>query len=364
MFDKEKILKNMESLKQPNGAFIAAPTEDYHAMWLRDHLYMAMAYYYLGMYNKLNQGIQVIFDVFHKHRYKLERVIQPRNNFGQLTVNNLIHAKYKPDSLEEFTAEWGHHQLDEIGLFLHIVADLNFKNIQVVRNKNDEEIISLLVFYLLNVRYWEEPDLGMWEECLIKHSSSIGAVVGGLSYIKRRGLATIPDELIALGKNALYKILPFESRDYCGKHHHNHDCDAAQLFLIWPFNIVDTQTADLILYRIIEGHTADRGEFHRLVQPFGVNRYWGDDYFRSSGGVSAEWQWEFLISIIYSNKKQYELALKWFNVGAGRIINDGCIAEAFIDGKPNKHTPLGWMHALALIAFSKLPIKMQEEVSL
>ncbi|MEK7147092.1 MAG: glycoside hydrolase family 15 protein [Patescibacteria group bacterium] len=362
MFDKELILEKMESLKQQSGAFIASSTTDYQAMWIRDHLYMAFSYYYLGMYDKLIEGVQVIFDVFHKHRYKLEKIIQPRNHCGQLTIKDLIHAKYCAHNLEEMNTEWGHHQLDEIGLFLHIVADLDFKNIKVVRNKNDEEIIHLLVFYLLNVRYWEEPDFGMWEECYIRHSSSIGAVVGGLSYIKRRGLATMPDELIALGKNALYKILPCESRDICAKSHHSHDCDAAQLFLIWPFNIVDNQTADLILHRIIEGHLTEQNGFHRLVQPFGINRYWGDDYYRDKSGVSAQWQWEFLISIIYSNKKQYELAVKWFKTGANRITAAGCITEAFIDGKPNNHTPLGWMHALALIAFSKLPNDLRKNI--
>ncbi|KKR78607.1 MAG: hypothetical protein UU22_C0018G0012, partial [Parcubacteria group bacterium GW2011_GWA2_40_8] len=33
---RKKLLSRMETLRQPNGAFIAAPTADYRACWLRD----------------------------------------------------------------------------------------------------------------------------------------------------------------------------------------------------------------------------------------------------------------------------------------------------------------------------------------
>lgn len=365
VFNPESILRNMESLRRSNGAFIAAPSEDYRTLWIRDHLFMAFSYWYLGRnyYEKLVQSLQIVFNIFHKQRHKLERIIHPRDQDGRLIIPELIHAKYNPDNLNEVTREWSHHQLDAIGLFLHIVADLSHKHIRVVRDRGDEEILQLLVFYLQNVHYWSEPDNGIWEEHLMSRSSSIGAVVGGLSYVQRRGLAAVPSELITKGRNELRRILPFESRDVCDEPRHSHDCDAAQLFLLWPFNVVELEMADVILSRIADGHRNEQGDFHKLVQPLGINRYWGDDYRRSQDGVSAQWQWDFLVSIIFAQRHEYEKATAWFKRGAERITPEGYITEAFYsDGRPNDHTPLGWMLALALIAFSKLPPEFQEKV--
>lgn len=366
MFNGALILKHMESLRQPNGVFVAAATKDYRSLWIRDHLFMTFSYWYLGRdyFDKLVQGVQAIFNIFHKQRHKLERIVQPRDEKGRLIVAELIHAKYDPESFHEITKDWGHHQLDTIGLFLHIVADLDFKNITVIRDRGDREILQLLVFYLQNVQYWSDPDNGMWEEHLMRHSSSIGAIVAGLSYIQRRSLAVIPTELITKGRNELQRILPYESRDLCDKSFHSHDCDAAQLFLIWPFNIVERGMADLILSRIIDGHRSETGELHQLVQNLGVNRYWGDSYRVSANGVSAQWQWDFLISIILSQRNEYKKALWWFKKGILRITAEGYITEAFTNGSPNDHTPLGWMHALALIAFSKLTPSLQESVNI
>ncbi|MBI2055949.1 MAG: hypothetical protein HYT37_01040 [Candidatus Sungbacteria bacterium] len=375
MFNQDMVLQRMESLQHPNGAFIAAPTRDYSWLWLRDHLYMTYTYYYLGhfvnknYYEKLNQGVRIAFDVLDRQHHKLERTIHPRDHTGKLIVHDLIHAKYDPMTLNEVTLDWGHHQLDAVGLFLHMIADLDMKNCLIQLSKRDRKILQLLIFYVQNVRYWIDPDNGMWEECLIRRSSSIGPVVRGLSYNDERGLAIIPSDLITIGKNSLLSILPFESRDRCGNPQHRHDCDAAQLFLIWPYNVVDRETADIILTRIIHGHphthTAEYGpslEFHRLVQPLGVNRYWGDGYYRSRNGISAQWQWDFLISIIYTNRKEYDEAVRWFNRGSSRITAEHCITEAYVDDKPNDHTPLGWMHALAIIAYLKLPDEYKKQI--
>lgn len=375
MFNQEMILQRMESLRHSNGTFIASPTSDYAWVWLRDHLYMTYAYYYLGhfldenYYDILHQGIRVAFDIFERQHHKLERVVHPRDHTGKLIVRDLIHAKYDPVTLNEVTFDWGHHQLDAVGLFLHMIADLDMKNTLIHLSKRERKILQLLIFYIQNVRYWHDPDNGIWEECLIRRSSSIGPVVRGLGYSDERGLAIIPSDLITVGKNALLAILPYESRDICGNPQHRHDCDAAQLFLIWPYNVVDRETANLILQRIIQGHThihkteyGEFSEFHRLVQPLGINRYWGDGYYRSRNGISAQWQWDFLISIIYANRREYEEAARWFNRGASRITSDHCITEAYVDDKPNDHTPLGWMHALALIAYLKLPDEFKKQI--
>lgn len=359
-FPKDMIVEKMESLRLENGAFIASPTDDYNAMWIRDTLYTTFSYWYLRDFEKLRRGIHVVFDLFRKHFECIKlRISSPCDVLG-----GLIHAKYGADSLDEVTPRWGHEQWDALGLFLHMVADLDFKNIQVVRGREDLDVIQAIVNYLRSVEYWWHPDFGMWEECKINHASSIGAVVGGLSYIRRRRLAVVAEPLIGYGENALRKILPNESRDPCGRQHHSHDCDAAQLSLIWPYNVLSREETDIILERIINGHpTENNYEHHRLVQTHGLNRYWGDDYYRSAEGkyrgVSAEWpMFKFWLSIIYSQRYEYETAAKWFREGCGEIAKNG-IPEAYQNGHPNPHTPLAWAHAIALIAFQKLPQELQ-----
>ena len=189
-FSPERTLAVMESMRRPSGAFVAARTEDYGAFWLRDHLFIVFSYYYLGEYEKLKRGMQVAFDFFRKERYKLERLSFPDDPGKSYEYLN---AKVNPDTLEELTREWGHHQLDAIGLFLYLAADLKFKNVDVRRDETDSDILQLLAFYLRNVRYWERPDFGMWEDRWELHSSSIGACVAGLDYGKRERLITVPE---------------------------------------------------------------------------------------------------------------------------------------------------------------------------
>lgn len=366
-FNPNAVLAEMEKLRRPSGAFIAAPSTDYYATWLRDMMWCAYVYWYLGEYEKCRQGIWLIFDIFKQDRKRLVlRTTSPTD-----ILEATIHAKRHPDTLERITGDdgWGHHQLDVYGLFLHVVADLDFKNLRIIREGEDLSIIQDLVSYLRSVEYWQKPDFGMWEECKIRHCSSIGAVVDGLSYIQRRRLAIIADPLIQVGYNAMHEIFPFESRDICGRPHHNHDCDAAQLFLIWPFRVVvRPEDQDELLERVINGHVAENGDKHKLLQPQGFNRYWGDDYYRSTEGkfigVSAMWpMFFFLVSIIYSQRHESEKARHWFEEGCNLIV-DGCkVPEAYKNGVPNDHTPLAWGNALALIAYTKMPAEIQAELS-
>lgn len=356
LFPKDKIVEEMESLRLSNGAFIAAPTDDYRAMWIRDTLYATFAYWYLKEFDKLRQGIYIVLDLFGKHLESINlRVTSPCD-----IPEGLIHAKYSAESLEEIAPQWSNEQWDALGLFLHVVADLDFKNIPVIRDERDREIVQAIVNYLRSVEYWHNPDFGMWEECKIRHSSSIGAVVGGLSYVRRRRMAVVAGPLIRYGESALRAILPYESQDLCGRPHHNHHADSSQLSLIWPYNVVSRAEADQILGQILDGPTP-------LVQKRGLNRYWGDDYYRSTEGkhtgISAEWpMFKFWLSIVYSQRHEYETAAHWLREGCKEITQNK-IPEAYQNGHPNQHTPLAWAHAIALIAFQKLPAEIQQQFS-
>lgn len=328
-----KLLEEMEKLLMPSGAFIAAPVSDYQACWLRDQLNCSLCYYYLSDFQKLKKGIWVVFNILHRYRWKIDKAISnPPSN-----ADEYLHAKYNPDTFEEITKIWGHHQLDALGLFLYLVAKFQSKKIKIIRNKRDLEIIQLLIFYLRSVRYWEKPDNGMWEDDLIPHASSIGAVVAGLSLLKRRKLVTVPESMIVMGRKSLNNLLPNESP--------NQEVNMAQLSLIWPYNIVSWEMANIILERIKE----------KLTQKYGLNRYLGDDFYRSKDGVSGEWPTGFFwVSITESQRGNFKEAQCWFDRGVAQMTKEGYIPELYKDGKPNEHTPLAEAHSLAIIAGIKL----------
>lgn len=333
-FSPGTTLAIMESMQRPSGAFTAAPTEDYDAFWLRDHLYITFSYYFLGEHEKLKRGMQVGFDFLRKYRYKLERLNFPEDPWQSYEY---LHAKVHPDTFEELTRQWGHHQLDAIGLFLYLVADLKFKNIDVRRDETDDDMLHLLAFYLRDVHYWERPDFGMWEDSYELHSSSIGSCVAALEYGKRERLITVPEELVSRGRDTLDRILPAESA--------SRDCDLAQLSLIWPYHIVKNEMADRILENVRV----------RLVQRHGVNRYWNDQWpRRSKSGVSPEWvfglDW---LAIICAQRNEMHEARAWFDRSTAQMVGD-CIPELYVDDAPNEHIPLALAHAMKLIAWAKI----------
>jgi len=275
----------------------------------------------------------VVFDMLRNSQRKIEKAIcyPPRQS------SDFIHAKFGNKLLEEITNDWGHHQVDAIGLFLYIVGFSEERDIALIRDDTDKEILQLLISYLTAVRYWEDPDNGMWEEGLALHASSIGAAVRGLQTIKDTKLAVVPQKLIDHGVEALFKILPNESPD--------RDCDMAQLSLIWPYNILPPYITDIIIERIIE----------KLIQPKGLNRYWDDNYYRSNNGVSAEWTMGFFwLAIIFAERNEKEKSLHWFSEGLNTMTKEGYLPELYQNGEPNKNTPLGWSHSLALIAQDKI----------
>lgn len=332
---KMALYQGLEKLRDEKGAFLAASGPDYHACWMRDQLYANFAYYYLGEYDKFVTGVRVVFDMLHNAREKIERATcNPPVN-----VYEYIHAKYAHDSLMEMTNDWGHHQVDAVGQFLYMVAFAEQNGVSVLKTKEDREMLQILVAYLSSVKYWEYPDNGMWEEWMELHTSSIGAAVRGLEMIRETELAIVPEALIRVGRETLFSILPNETP--------LREQDMAQLSLMWPYEIVPREMADLMLYRITT----------KLVQQKGLNRYLDDNYYRSDNGVSAEWTFGFFwLAIVYSERGAKAQAMMWFKRGMATMTPQGDLPELYQNDRPNPNTPLAWTHALALIAAKKLSL--------
>jgi len=110
----------------------------------------------------------------------------------------------------------------------------------------DFTLISHIRNYIFNMGF--EADYGVWEEGPEEHSSSFGAVLGGLMMWFDQGFydykyknkieisryVPVRERMIADGFGALSRVLSRESgtRPY----------DLSQLSLIWPYNIIDFDT--------------------------------------------------------------------------------------------------------------------------
>jgi phosphorylase kinase alpha/beta subunit len=369
---------HLEGLRQLNGGYIASPYsgeagyDRYDVYWLRDIMYATVANEYLGMYDKVKQSYRVVLTVFEKFHTKIIRGIRKKPDLHR-AKGAVVHARVHPLTLEEITDEWGHHQLDIFGLFLFKAGDLMKQGIRILDTENRVQVVKDILSYLWTARWDTEPDFGMWEEGPEVHSSSVGAVLAGLTMWHDHGfydykyrakvdishIIPVSERFLEDGARALSKLLPreSESRPY----------DLAQLSLLWPYNILKDQFA-------LQEEILANVESH-LVRSGGVVRYPGDRYFTSNGdnphGNEAEWPiglaW---LSIAYS-----KLVAQATRVGASQATiaryleraqshlhhlediatPDGRIPELMTGGKPGHNMPLGW--ALSLYIVAKLSLR-------
>ncbi len=355
--------QQLESLKRLNGGYLASPnpgkpdgTGRYNIFWLRDIMYATYANEYLGNMSQMIKSYELVMTIMMKYRHKIVSAIRKKPK------GYALHARYHPNTLEELTPHWGHHQLDIFGLFLYKTGDLIKKGHNVVYTTEQRELIKDVIQYVFNLRWETVPDFGMWEEGPELHSSSIGAVLAGLTmwfdgdYYKYKyshptdlsKIVPVSERFFDHVNDALYKILPRESA--------SRECDLAQLSLIWPYNIVDDKMK-LSLLEDVE---------KRLLRDKGVIRYESDKYFNPSQnnpkGTEAQWPLGIAWLSIVHNKlaawNPHDLrgairhlkASKEYLLKIDELMVDGAIPELYSGGKPNANCPLAWAHSFHMIA--------------
>jgi GH15 family glucan-1,4-alpha-glucosidase len=331
----------LRRLQTSSGLFLAAAepgvTTGYDKSWLRDNFYEVMAFEELGDWETVGKTWHALLDVFLKHEQKIQWAIQERPRFSY----QYIHARYNPETFEEFWEEWGNKQNDSIGSILFALGTLEASGHSVVRGDDDRRIIGRLVEYLRSIEYWRDPDNGVWEENEEIHSSSLGACVAGLTAVKNAKLAEVPDELIAAGKQSLAERLPRESQ--------NKFTDLALLSLIFPYQVVTKDEADEILRNL---------EYH-LPRNKGIIRYRNDRYFNANqDGYSEEAEWTMgfpWLSIIYRERGDTEKADVWLDKAREALDHEGKLPELYFShtDTPNENNPLGWAESLYIVALSR-----------
>ncbi len=371
----------LERLRRPNGGYVASPysAEDgsgdaYNVYWIRDIMFATYANEYLGCYDRMVESLRLVLDIFKRYHHRIIKasIVKPdvRHQRGLF-----MPARVHPTTLETITDDWGHHQLDVFGLFMYKIGDLIRKGYGFRFTPEDFTLIGHIRSYIFNMGF--EPDFGVWEEGPEAHSSSFGAVLGGLMMWFDQGyydykyrqkieighLVPVSERMIADGHAALMSLLPRESegRPY----------DMAQLSMLWPYSIVDFDTKKAIL-KNVETH---------LVGERGVRRYPGDVYcgkgLNAHQGETAQWPlglaW---LSICYAKMAEYgrefdlgrqpihlsweervgyfRKAVEYFGKLEKAMTPEGYVPEMWVGEQLGHNTPLAWAQSFHIIAAQML----------
>jgi phosphorylase kinase alpha/beta subunit len=334
-------LKILKSLEYSSGLFAASLHKSktgYDKAWLRDNFYECLAFETIKDWETVKKTYIALLNVFKKHEHKLDWAIKEK----PVHKHQYIHARYHPETFEEFWEEWGNKQNDAVGAILFKIGELEgVKPGVILENEDDKRVVQKLVYYLQSIMYWDDADSGMWEENEEVHSSSVGACIAGLKSIKKNTKLDVPDDLIEKGKETLARLLPRESEKKF--------TDLALLSLIYPYNVTTKEQADRILKNI---------EYH-LVKNKGVIRYKNDHYYnKNPDGISEEAEWTMglsWLSIIYGKLGNKEKEKFYLKKALGTLTQKG-EPELYYShtDKPNDNTPLGWAESLFIVAIYEM----------
>ncbi len=335
-------LKILAGLQKKSGLFLASKEKvstGYDKAWLRDNFYECIAFEVLNDWETVRKTYRAILDIFKKHEYKIDYAIAKKPEY----THQYIHARYNPETFDEFWEEWGNKQNDSIGCILFKIGELEaVKKIKILEDEDDYRIVQKLVDYLSTLEYWHDPDSGMWEENEEVHASSIGACIAGLESVKDIKGILVSGEIIKKGYKALAEILPRESEKKF--------VDLALLSLIWPYDVLNKKQTKEILKNV---------EYH-LLKKKGVIRYKGDHYYNKNlDNFSEEAEWAFGLSwlaIIYSKFGNKKKSAEFLKKSIRTITDEGEIPELYYSNtdNPNENSPLGWSESLFIVALHEI----------
>jgi len=330
-------LKILKDLQYKSGLFAASDKKvgtGYDKSWLRDNFYECMAFEVINDWDTVEKTYNALLDIFLKHEKKIDCAIANKPKFR----HEYIHARFNPETFDEFWEDWGNKQNDSIGAILFRVGELEHNHKRsILKSEDHVRIVNKLVKYLDSIEYWHDEDSGMWEEDEEVHASSVGACLSGLRAISHLDKIHVPEHMIKKGQKTLNHLLPRESKKKF--------VDLALLSLIYPYEIVNYKQRKEILKNVE----------YLLLKERGVIRYKNDYYYnKNPDGYSEEAEWTFGLSwlaIIYiqlGNKKKAQFFIdKMLDV-----ITPKGVPELYFSNSPkyNENTPLGWAESLFIVA--------------
>lgn len=334
-------LSNILELQTDSGLFTASHHDvstGYDKAWLRDVFFIVWSFYEVGDYETTKKAAKALLTIFDKHQDKIRWAIDNR----PYETWQFIHARFHPETFEEFWEEWGNKQHDAVGEVLNLLVSLELDGQSVIETDDERRVTQKIIDYLNNIEYWHDPDNGIWEENMEVHASSIGSVVAALKKAEQVEWLSVPEGMIEKGEQALRALLPRESVTKFS--------DLALLTLLYPFKVTTPE----------EDHEILRNVEYHLTRDKGVIRYKLDRYYnKNEDGYSEEAEWCFGLSwlaIIYAERGDRERAYHYLERAKGCVTNDGYVPELYYShtNDPNENTPLGWAESMYVIALKKV----------
>lgn len=331
----------VRSLQKPSGVFTASAHDvatGYDKAWLRDIYFMTLGFLETGELAVVKKAAKALLTVFVMHKDKINWAIEHKPHYAW----QYIHARFHPETFEEYWEEWGNSQNDAVGEVLNLLSELELRGESVIETDEEREVVQKVIDYLIRLEYWHDEDNGIWEENMEVHASSIGSVVAALKQAKRVPWLIVPDHVIDFGEAALRELLPRESK--------NKFSDLALLSLIYPFHVTTEEETQKILSNV---------EYH-LTKERGVIRYKFDRYYNNNvDGYSEEAEWCFglaWLAIIYAERGEKEKAYYYLRRAKATVTPEGLIPELYYShtDKPNGNTPLGWSESMYVVAMQKV----------
>jgi len=337
----KKHLKILKSLRTKSGLFLASKKgvgTGYDKSWLRDNFYETIAFEVIGDWKTVERTYKSILKILLKHEEKIDWAIKNKPSHSY----EYIHARFNPETFDEFWEEWGNKQNDAVGCILYRIGELEINQKRsIIKTPDHVRIVNKLIQYLESIEYWHDPDSGMWEEDEELHASSVGACIAGLKSISEVSKIEVPISLIHKGEEALEVMLPRESE--------RKFVDLSLLSLIWPYDVVNDEQRDSILENV---------EYH-LQRERGIIRYKGDRYYnKNEDTVSEEAEWTFglaWLAIIYEKMGRKEKAMELLKDLIAIDTPQG-LPELYFSNSPeyNENTPLGWSESLFVVALYEM----------
>jgi GH15 family glucan-1,4-alpha-glucosidase len=341
-------LKILKDLQYRSGLFAASSKvvgTGYDKSWLRDNFYECLAFEVINDWDTVEKTYNALLKIFLKHEKNIDKAIETKPTYP----HEYIHARFHPETFDEFWENWGNKQNDSIGAILFRIGELEVHhNRSILINEDHIRIVNKLVKYLERIEYWHDNDSGMWEENEEVHASSVGACVAGLKSISNLDKIDVPKYLIKNGKKTLRNLLPRESKTKF--------VDLALLSLIYPYNILTVKQRDEILKNVE----------YLLLRKKGVIRYKNDYYYnKNPDGYSEEAEWSFGLSwlaIIYSKMGRMKKAQFFIDQMLKTETKDG-IPELYFSNtnNPNQNNPLGWSESLFIVALHEMNEKIMNK---
>ncbi len=265
----------------PTGLFSAAAGEGaefeltgYRSVWVRDNVHIAHAHWVWGERSKAAAAMTALMSFFVRHRHRFTEAIAGRSDSQDPMQRP--HIRFDGERLIELNEKWSHAQNDALGAFLWLYSKLAATG-DLTPSRDEVRLLEELVEFLGTISFWQDEDSGHWEEVRKVAASSIGVATAGLQQFDawRKSSSSRTDlagELLALelaqrGRQELAAILPWECRQ--DEATQQRRTDAALLFLIYPYRVVEHSQADEIANDVAT----------HLLGDHGIRRYLGDSYW-------------------------------------------------------------------------------------